>query len=80
MLLATSAGGGTRMSELQLTRADLLTAMAQEPISSSDKCALFASTFRDDGAAWTNAAAREFNDGACASRPAATATAPRATL
>ena len=80
MLLATSAGGGTRMSELQLTRADLLTAMAQEPISSSDKCALFASTFRDAGAAWTNAAAREFNDGACASRPAATATAPRATL
>ena len=66
MLLATTAGGGTRMTDLTLTRASLLGSMTQEPISSEEKCALFDITFRFDRDAWADAARKTFNDGACA--------------
>ena len=70
MLLATTQGGGTRMSELHLRRDDLVTAIAQEPIDSAAKCALFASTFRIESDPWAAAAWRTFAGGACAARPA----------
>ena len=65
MLLASNAGGGTRMSDLQLTRDGLVAAMAQEPISTAERCALFDNTFRFDRDKWANEEQQKFEKGAC---------------
>ena len=69
MLLDTPAGGGLRMSPLEVTHASLLQEMAQEPINDEQRCELFRNTFRQNDTAWAAAAWKTFNSGRCASSP-----------
>ena len=69
-VLDTEAGGGIRMTDIEVTRESLIAEMENEPgLDSNEKCRLFARVFRfvdDEEKAWVDSSWKSFNSGACA--------------